>query len=138
MNRARGRCARWLRGALFSSHGRSLVSSLAVLGILLLGWWLGSRRYEALLLSESKAQAAVRASLRGNALSLAIERRFTLLEGLHAYIQAEATAPDLHAKFQSFAAKLYEASSARTRRRHGEGDSPTFAARSWFEIEESA
>jgi len=80
---------------------------------LLLGWWWVSRRYEALLLSESKAQAAVRASLRGNAMSLAIERRFALLQGLHAFVQSEATTPDLHAKFELFAATLYEAPSAR-------------------------
>ena len=81
--------------------------------ILLLGWWWVSRRYEALLFSESKAQAAVKASLRGNALSLAIERRFALLQGLHAFVQSEATALDLHAKFKLFAATLYEAPSAR-------------------------
>jgi len=102
-----------LRDTLRSPHGRSLVTALVVLTILLLAWWQASRWYEALLLSESKAQAAVRASLRGNALSLAIRRRFALLQGLHAYVQAEADAPDLQAKFEAFAAELYEAPSAR-------------------------
>lgn len=83
---------------------------LAILG---LAGWQTSRWYESLLLSESKAQAAVRASLRGNALSLAIGRRFALLQGLHAYVQAEASAPDLQARFEAFAAQLYAAPSAR-------------------------
>jgi signal transduction histidine kinase len=102
-----------LRDTLRSPRGRSLVTALVVLAILLLVWWQASRWYEALLLSESKAQAAVRASLRGNALSLAIGRRFALLQGLHAYVQAEANTPDLQAKFEVFAAELYEAPSAR-------------------------
>ena len=102
-----------LRDALRSPRGRSLVTALVVLAILLLAWWQASRWYEALLLSESKAQAAVRASLRGNALSLAIGRRFALLQGLHAYVQAEANGQDLRAKFEVFAAELYEAPSAR-------------------------
>jgi signal transduction histidine kinase len=83
------------------------------LALLLLAWWQASRWYERLLLSESKAQAAVRASLRGNALSLAIGRRLALAHGLHAYVQAEANAQDLPAKFEAFAAQLYEAPSAR-------------------------
>jgi signal transduction histidine kinase len=102
-----------LRDVLRSPRGRSLSAALVVLTILLLAWWQASRWYEALLLSESKAQAAVRASLRGNALSLAIGRRFALLQGLHAYVQAEANAPDLQAKFEVFAAELYKAPSAR-------------------------
>jgi signal transduction histidine kinase len=89
------------------------VTTLAVFGFLLLGWWWVSRRYEALLLSESKAQAAVKASLRGNALSLAVERRFALLQGLQAFVQSEVTDPDMHAKFEGFAATLHQAPSAR-------------------------
>lgn len=102
-----------LRDTLRSPHSRSLVTALAVLALLLLAWWRASLGYQALLLSEAKAQAAVRASLRGNALSLAIEQRFALLQGLHAYVQAEATAPDMSAKFEIFAAELYKAPSAR-------------------------
>jgi signal transduction histidine kinase len=113
MSSARVPRERRLRDTFLSPHGRSLATTLAVLGVLLLAWWWASRRYEALLLSESKAQAAVRASLRGNALSLAIERRFALLQGLHAFVQSEAAAPDLYAKFEFFAAKLYEAPSGR-------------------------
>jgi signal transduction histidine kinase len=102
-----------LHRALRSPRVGSLIAASVMLTILLVGWWQTSRWYEALLLSESKAQAAVRASLRGNALSLAIGRRFALLQGLHAYVQAEANAPDLQTKFEVFAAELYEAPSAR-------------------------
>jgi signal transduction histidine kinase len=104
---------RRLGDVLRRPRGRSLVAALLVLALLLLAWWQASRRYEALLLSESKAQAAVRASLRGNALSLSIGRRFALMQGLRAYIQAEASAADLKASFQVFTAELYEAPSAR-------------------------
>jgi signal transduction histidine kinase len=98
---------------LRNPRGRSLVAALLVLAILVLVAWQGSRWYEALLVSESKAQAAVRASLRGNALSLAIGRRFALLQGLHAFTQAERDAPDFPARFEAFASKLYGAPSAR-------------------------
>jgi signal transduction histidine kinase len=101
------------RVSAHSPRGRSLVTALVVLILLLLAGWQASRWYEALLLSESKAQAAVRASLRGNVLSLAIGRRLALLQGLQAYAQAEAHAPNLRAKFEAFAAELYEAPSAR-------------------------
>lgn len=102
-----------LHDAQQSPRGRSLIAALVASTILLLALWQASRWYEALLLSESKAQAAVRASLRGNALSLAIGRRFALLQGLHAYVQAEAYTLDLQAKFEVFAAELYQAPSAR-------------------------
>jgi signal transduction histidine kinase len=106
------RRASW-RSVFRGPGGRSLVAALVVLAFLLLAWWQASRWYEALLLSEFKAQAALRASLRGNALSLAIGRRLALLQGLQAYVQSEASAPDLQAKFVLFAAELYQAPSAR-------------------------
>jgi signal transduction histidine kinase len=93
--------------------GRSLLVAVGILALLLLAWWQAGRWYEALLLAETKAQAAVRASLRGSALSLAIGRRFALLQGLHAYVQAEASSNDFADRFQVFAADLYSAPSAR-------------------------
>jgi signal transduction histidine kinase len=94
-------------------HGRPSIAALGTLFVLLFGGWQVSQWYGALLLSESKAQAAVRASLRGNALSLALERRLALLQGLHAYVQAEAGTPDLQSRFEIFAAQLYDSPSSR-------------------------
>ena len=113
MGEARPPLRNRLRTALRTPHGRAAAAALVALAILLGIGWPASRWYEATLLSEHKAQAAVRASLRGNALSLAIGRRFALLQGLHAYVQAAADKPDLENEFQVFAAELYRTPSAR-------------------------
>ena len=112
MSKDRVSATRRLRHATRAPRGRSLSAALVVLSVLLLGWWQATRWYEATLLSESKALAAVRASLRGNALSLSVGQRLALLRAIHATVQAEADAPDLGAKFGTLAATLYAAPNA--------------------------
>jgi signal transduction histidine kinase len=85
----------------------ALFVSLLVLLLLLFVWWQASRWYEVRLLSERRAEAREDVSLRGNALSGAMNRRFALVDGLHAFVQAEATSDDLPEKFDTFAAGLY-------------------------------
>jgi signal transduction histidine kinase len=113
MSEDRASATRQLRHAMRGPHRRSLNAALVVLSILLLGWWQATVWYEAALLSESKALAAIRASLRGNALSLSVGQRFALLRAIHATVQAEADAPDLGDKFEALAATLYAAPGAR-------------------------
>jgi signal transduction histidine kinase len=85
----------------------ALLGALLVLAISLLLWWQSSRWYEALLLAEQRVEIKEDLSLRGNALSAAVNRRFALVDGLHAFVQANATSSDLPDKFDTFAAGLY-------------------------------
>lgn len=85
----------------------ALFGSLLILAILLIIWWQASNWYAARLLAERRAEAREDVSLRGNALTAAINRRFALLEGLYAFVQAEETGEDLTDKFDIFAAGLY-------------------------------
>jgi len=96
-----------------AKSGRALAIALLVFIVLLVACWLATRWYEGQLLSEYKAQAAVRASLRGNALSLAIGRRIALLQGLSAFVQVQSDAPDFGERFEILAAELYAAAGAR-------------------------
>lgn len=89
------------------SPGRTLFSTFVVLLALLLIWWLASQWYQTQLLTEARAQADVEVSLRANALSLAVNRRLTRLQSLHAFTQVEAFDPDFASKFETFATELY-------------------------------
>lgn len=75
---------------------------------LLLPLWLASLRwYESQLLVGARAQMAEQIALQSTALSAAINRRFALVQGLHAFVQAQPTSLELDARFEEFAAGLY-------------------------------
>jgi signal transduction histidine kinase len=112
MNEVRVPLRQRLRDALRRPSACSLLGGLAVLAVLFLAWGQASQWYKTRLLSEYKAQAALKASLRGNALSLAISRRLALLQGLRAYVLAEATASEPDAEFQTFVSELFQTGSA--------------------------
>jgi len=95
-----------------TSNRRALVSAGLVLAVMLLAWYQSTGWYRSQLLSEYKAQAALRASLRGNALALALEQRFALLNGLQTYVQLEGDTPDFEQAFQQMAAALCRTSCA--------------------------
>ncbi|MCL7453142.1 MAG: histidine kinase [Anaerolineae bacterium] len=86
---------------------KALLAAAAVLMVLLCVWWYAVRWYEARLLSEERVEALAETSLRGNALSLAINRRLARLQGLYAFVQVESAAEDLDARFEAFAEGLY-------------------------------
>lgn len=85
----------------------AIMGALLVLVILVLIWWQTSRWYIARLLTEKRIEIREDVSLRGNALSAAINRRFALIDGLHAFVQAEAANGDPLSHFDTFAAELY-------------------------------
>lgn len=93
-----------------SPGGSSLLGALGVLIVLLPIWWQAGRWYRGQLMMEARAQIASETSLRGNALTLAINRRFAQLQGLYAFVQAEAQDGQFEIHFETFAAGLYAGS----------------------------
>jgi PAS domain S-box-containing protein len=97
-------------------HTGALLAGVAVLMILLPLWWQAGHWYQAQLIREQKANAAVDVSLRGDALSLAITRRLARLQGLQAFVAAQLgtgdplTVGDDWPQFDTFAAALYAGS----------------------------
>lgn len=85
----------------------AIFGALLFLSILLIFWWQASNWYADRLLREQYAEAREDVSLRGNILSAAINRRFALVEGLHAFVHTEGASSDLQYKFDTFAAGLY-------------------------------
>jgi PAS domain S-box-containing protein len=82
-----------------------------VLAALLPAWWLASRWYEARLLSERRSQAADEVALRASALSAALNRRFSLLDGLYAFSQVVIQDENFGKNFETFAASVYGSTS---------------------------
>jgi signal transduction histidine kinase len=87
--------------------GSASLLALAIFLLLLPVWWLAAQWYSGRLIAERQATAQVSASLRANALSAAINRRFALLRGLYAFVHTESSAGDFGVKFQVFAGRLY-------------------------------
>ncbi len=84
----------------------ALIGGLVAFTILILLWRGLGQWYRIRLLTEQRATAREEVSLRGNALSAAVNRRFALVDGLHAFVQAEADNEDIEAKFETFASRL--------------------------------
>jgi PAS domain S-box-containing protein len=85
----------------------AVAGSLLVLVVLLILWWQVNEWYQRRLLADMRSQAVEDVTLRGNALIASINRRLALVDGLHAFVQAEADSWDFDVKFENFAASLY-------------------------------
>ena len=92
---------------LSNPAGGAAVGAAITLLILLPVWWQASRWYQAQRLTEHKNQTEIELSLRASAFSAALNRRLVLLEGLNAFVQAEAEDPGLQKNFDTFASSLY-------------------------------
>ncbi len=88
----------------------ALFAAFSVLIALLVLWFFGGRWYQERLLLEQRAEAVSEVSARGSALSSAVNRRLARLQGLHAFIVSEGSAPDFEQKFEKFATDLYTGS----------------------------
>jgi signal transduction histidine kinase len=95
------------RRFLRTPDGRARFIALLTLGILLLVWWQAMVWYRSQLLTEQRLRATEEVSLRGSALSAAINRRFALLRGLNAFVRTEYDQGDFSAQFLVFASNLY-------------------------------
>ena len=96
-----------LQSYVHSANGKALLGAAIASVVLLSVWWYAARWYEARLLSEERAEAGAETSLRGNTLSLTINRRLARLQGLYAFAEVESTADDLDVRFSTFAERLY-------------------------------
>ena len=90
---------------------RALAGAALFFLVLLLAWRWGDRWYQAQLLSEQRAEAAVEVTLRGNVVSSILNRRFARLQGLSGFVQAHLEAESdhlFHREFRTFTGILYE------------------------------
>ena len=99
---------------IFSPDRDAFVSSLVIFVILMMLWWQSSQWYQDQLIFKQRAQVAEDVSLRGSALTEAINRRFSLLQSLQAFVRTESGEEDFNAKFQVFAADLYSSTTGLT------------------------
>lgn len=96
-----------LKDRIISPFGGALVGAgLAFIVLLIIGWQAG-QWYQERAVADLRAQASVETSLRANAISAAIFRRFALMEGLHAFIEAESHMLDFAEKLEIFSAGIY-------------------------------
>lgn len=79
---------------------------LGVLIVLLGAWWGATRWYQQRLILDLRSQVTAEVTSRGTALSIAMNRQLTRLQGLYAYVQAEPSLND----FRTFARELYAGS----------------------------
>jgi signal transduction histidine kinase len=91
-----------------SARRWAFVGALIIFVILLALAWPVDRWYRAQLLDDRRREAAIEVDLRASVLSSLLNRRFARLESLGSFVEAEAGAPDFSAKFERFAASLYE------------------------------
>ncbi len=77
--------------------------------VLLLIWWQASLWYQAQLVTDERTRVAGQLDPQGNSLAMAISQRLELLEGLHAFVQAEIRSPKsaLDDEFEIFAEHIY-------------------------------
>ncbi|MGD8752374.1 MAG: histidine kinase [Anaerolineales bacterium] len=99
----------WQRLLYFikTPRGGAITGALLIFVLLILIWWQVIGWYQKQLLAEQSAEAAVEVSLRGGALSSAINRRFAVLRGLHAFARTESVSQDFDTQFLVFSANLY-------------------------------
>ena len=96
---------RWTTGPRGWSVAAALLAGL-VFGA---AWWEVGRWREGIRLRELKGDVRVQLSAEGQALAAAIERRMTLLSGLHAFVELELDTPEFSRDFPLFASHLHDA-----------------------------
>lgn len=89
----------------------ALLAALLVLLVMLPAWWLASQWYQARLVAERQSQAVDELALRASALSAALNRRFSILDGLNAFSQVVIQDENFGKNFETFAASVYESTS---------------------------
>jgi PAS domain S-box-containing protein len=95
---------RWTTGP----RGWALAAALLAGLIFGAGWWqIGSWR-DGVRLRELRGDVRVQLSVEGQALAAAIERRMTLLNGLHAFVELELGTPEFARDYPLFASRLHD------------------------------
>jgi PAS domain S-box-containing protein len=93
--------------AAIKRGGRALLAALFTLVLLTFIWFQATNWYRDHLLAQKKSEAKVETSLRGNAIAVAIDRRFNLIEGLNAFVQSESNLEGIQQRFPTYAAGLF-------------------------------
>jgi PAS domain S-box-containing protein len=83
-----------------------IITALISIILLLPVWLIVSFRYESYLLNEQNLRIEQQLVQKANILSSSIQKRFALLEGLHAFVLANPKQDQLDAKFSTFASAL--------------------------------
>jgi len=96
-----------LREGLRNPAAGAWLAVLVALAVLLPAWWMAGRWYERRLIAERQSQAADEVALRAVALSAALNRRFSLLDGLNAFSQVVIQDENFGKSFETFAASVY-------------------------------
>ena len=109
--KARNSLWQGLRRTLQNPSVGATLAALLVLAVLLPAWWFASRWYQARLLAEARSRASGDISLRASALSAALNRRFSLLDGLYAFSQVVIQDENFGNNFETFAAGVYDSTS---------------------------
>jgi len=89
----------------------ALLAAVLVLLVLLPAWWMASQWYQARLVNEKRSQAADELALRASALSAALNRRISLLDGLNAFSQVVIQDENFGQNFETFAGSVYQSTS---------------------------
>ena len=100
---------KWIRAYITRNHPHrtTLLITLLTLGCLLLIWWQANGWYQAQLLAEQRTRVTTEVTSSANALTVAIDRRFALLNGLKAFSQANLSTGLVESEFEKFAAGLF-------------------------------
>jgi PAS domain S-box-containing protein len=109
--KARKSLRQGLRSSLQNPSVGAFLAALLVLIVLLPTWWFASRWYQARLLAEARSRASGDISLRASALSAALNRRFSLLDGLYAFSQVVIQDENFGNNFETFAEGVYGSTS---------------------------
>ncbi len=86
---------------------KEMLTAAATLAIFLLIWWQAGLLYHDRLLEDHRVQISNELRPYSNNLTLALNQRIALLEGLAAFVETCATAGELDAGFEQFATGLH-------------------------------
>jgi len=108
-----GRFLKAPRFKAFFSRPRRLaaLAALLTLGLFISVWWGTRLWYEERLLTHERGEVTADLAPYGNALTTALNRRFALLKGLRAFVEAHASAATLGQEFEIFATELHAGTS---------------------------
>lgn len=87
--------------------GGAISGALLIFIVLMAIWWQANTWFQNQMLLERRAQAVEETNLRGNLLSIAINRRVAMLEGLGSFVKADLPVGDFRERFAAYASGLY-------------------------------
>ena len=96
-----------MRAWFKSTPGKATISAISIMILLLITFWRASKWYQERLESEIRSQVTNEVALRAEALSLAMNLRFALLQGLSAFVQVAEANVDFASDFETYASVIH-------------------------------